>query len=152
MAFAQIDEDIMIDHIPLSEIDSVQMMETESEEFKNLSNSPTDLPQQHPADGCSFSIKCVQDGYNKGRLYYFCSETPQSAAALVKKLKQAALSAKFRAQAHTRFAKSQYFVRKIYTSNPFHYTSATLIIGVSAAAVPRWSIDRSLKCSPEIKD
>jgi hypothetical protein len=132
IALAQPEEEKMLDHIPLAQVDLIQIMETGHEEIKNLSKSQREIQEREESDiaGCSFSIKCVPDGHNKGRIYYFRSDSRESTLAVVGYLKKAVLSAKFRSEAHSHFARSQYFVRKIYTSAPFHYTSAALIIGV----------------------
>ena len=133
IALAQVDNDTMIDHIHLAEIESISVMETDDEEYENILKTQAEGNTENKSqDRCTLSIKCMHHGHNRGRIYYIRTETPDSTAKLCEKLTQSVSAAKFRRVAKTRFAKSQYLLRKIMTSTLFHYTSASLIVGVSS--------------------
>ena len=133
VAFAQVDDDIMIDFIPLAEVEAARIMETEEEGWETIKSQASDsrAPARVSQDFCSLLIKTIPDGQNGGRDYYLRTDAAETCKGIVRTLKRAARSAKFRAKANTRFAKSQFAVRKIYVSGPFHYTSAFLIAAVS---------------------
>ncbi len=141
IAFAQPDDDIMIDYIPLAEVEAIRIMETHDENLDFIKASSVDSKSQSRGspDCCSMLIKTSPDGQNGGRDYYLRADTAETCKAIVCTLEKAAISAKFRADANSRFTKSQFAVRKIHVSGPFHYTSAFLIAAVSAVWPPSQS-------------
>jgi hypothetical protein len=132
VAFAQPDDEIMIDFIPLDEVEAARIMETQDEEWDFIKSQASDskAPPRGAPDFCCLLIKTAPDGQNGGRDYYLRADSAETCKSIVRTLKKAARSAKFRAEAHSRFAKSQFAVRKVYVSAPFHYTSAFLIAAV----------------------
>ncbi len=119
----------MIDYILLDEVDKVHVMETEGEELGDITLNPMDGGEEERGQ-CSFLIKTTQEGHNGGREYYLRVGSAESCQKLVHRLNRAARSAKFRAETHSRFAKSQFAVQQIYDSSYFHYASALLIAAV----------------------
>jgi hypothetical protein len=131
IAFAQPDEEIMIDYILLSEVEKIQVMEVNGEELGSMgANNENGFEHQ---ERCSFVIKTALEGHNGGRDYYLRAGSAEMCQKLVQSLNHSAQTARFMADAHSRFAKSQFFVRQIYLSSPFHYTSAFLIAAVRSA-------------------
>jgi hypothetical protein len=138
VAFAQPDDEIMIDYIPLAEVEAIRIMET-PDERRDFIKAPSNDNKSHSCgtQDCSLLIKTAPDGQNGGRDYYLRADSAEECKDIVRTLEKAAYSAKFRANANTRFAKSQFAVRKIHVSGPFHYTSAFLISAVSATSDTR---------------
>jgi hypothetical protein len=133
LAFAQLDDDIMIDNIPLAEIEDIRIMETDDEELEYINNRPCDdaTTKSENLEHHSLVLKTAPGGHNRGRNYYLRAHSVETCQKLVNSIKQAALSAKIREEAHSRFAKTQFALRQIYFSSPFQYTSASLIAAVS---------------------
>jgi hypothetical protein len=124
----------MIDYIPLAEVEAIRIMETphEAQDFIKASSCDSKSTSRGTQDFCSLLIKTAPDGQNGGRDYYLRADSAEECKGIVRTLERASSSAKFRVNANTRFAKSQFAVRKIHVSGPFHYTSAFLIAAVSA--------------------
>ena len=135
IAFAQTDDDTMIDYIPLDEVVAICIMETQDEDrdFVKTQSSDTKSSTRGSQDCCSLLIKTTPDGQNGGRDYYLRADSAETCKTIVCTLERAANTANFRAKAKSRFAKSQFAVRKIHVSGLFHSTSAFLIAAVSAA-------------------
>jgi hypothetical protein len=122
----------MIDFIPLAEVEAIRIMETQDEEWdcSKAQAGDSKAPPRGSQDFCSLLIKTAHDGQNGGRDYYLRTDSAQACKGIVRTLKKAARSAKFRAKANSRFAESQFAVRKVFVSGPFHYASAFLIASV----------------------
>ena len=137
IAFAQLDDDIMIDKIPLAEIEDIRIMETDDEELEYISNRPCDdaTTKSENLEHHSLIIKTAPGGHNQGRNYYLRARSVETCQGLVNSINRAGLSAKLREEAHSRFAKSQFALRQIYFSSPFQYASASLIAAVSRSPV-----------------
>ena len=130
MGFAMKGNDLMIDHIPLAEIESVRAM---------------DALEGQDIDRNKFSnalmITTIPQGHNSGRTYYLQAESAPLCTELVAQLAKVSRSARKRAEAKTQFAKSQFKVREIFESPPFQLVSALLIISVRALIIVRMAVE-----------
>ena len=79
----------------------------------------------------AFIITTVPEGHNCGRKYYLQAASPDMYAEATQHLGRNKKEARKRAEFNTRFAKSQYWVRKIFNSRPFQNFAAFLITMVS---------------------
>ncbi len=116
--FAQLNEDIVIDKIPLDEIKQVREMEGVDEESKKSQEANELMVETYP------------DGYNSGRTYYIQTESRAMCRKMVRRLLDSSKKAHERAQAQTAFAHAQHRVGKAYRSALFQNFVALLIIAV----------------------
>jgi hypothetical protein len=141
VAFANIDEEIMIDSIRLTEIECVRLMERDDREIQIKSSNPEDSYTK------TFVIKTLADGHNTGRHYYFLANSTEICSEATRILHRAAKKARFRAVAKSRFARAQFTVRKIYESYLFTHISAALIIAVLARPARHFSFPFLTACT-----
>jgi hypothetical protein len=118
MYFTQINEDIIMDQIPLAEVNQVKEMEA------------TDKGMDMPKDENEFMIETHPDGYNSGRTYYLQADSRASCQEKIKILKQYRAAAYERAHAQSVFSQAQLRVLKVYRSILFQRFVALLIIAV----------------------
>jgi hypothetical protein len=116
--FAHLKDDVIIDKIPMHEVELVREMGSIIHENKKSSDAAELMIETHP------------DGYNSGRIYYLQAESKAMCQKIIQKLKQYCTAARERANARTAMAQAQQHVRKLYRSNPFQNTVAFLIIAV----------------------
>ena len=119
MYFVQLDDDIIIDQIPLAEINRVQGMEATNKEGDEAKDENQLLIETHP------------EGYNSGRTYYFQAESKSSCQDIIKKLLQHSAAAYERAHVQSVFHQAQLRVLRVYRSAVFQRFVAVLIISVS---------------------
>jgi hypothetical protein len=115
MFIAQINEDAVIDQIPLAEVQLLREMDNVDEEDKEAKV----MMETHP------------DGYNSGRTYYFKADSRASCQEIVRSLSQYCTAAQEKAHAQSVFAQAQRRVDKVYRSALFQGFFAFLIIAVS---------------------
>ncbi len=108
----------MIDTIPLAEVEVVKDMSSLDEEVDRTKFAN------------ALMIATSPEGHNSGRTYYLQASSEEHCKRLVRDFASLASDAVRRAEANTRFAESQYFVRNVFQSNPFQLVSACLILGV----------------------
>ncbi len=116
--FAQINDDKIIDQIPLIEIKLVREMmdvDDESQKSKNCYD---------------FMIETNPEGYNSGRTYYLRADSYAVCREVSEKISQNSKQAIERDNAKTAFAQAQQQVRKIYKSAIFKNIVACLILTV----------------------
>jgi hypothetical protein len=119
IGFARVGENILIDTVPLAEVESIRDMhsideDVDSAKFLN-----------------ALMITTIPEGYNSGRTYYLQASSEEHCKRLVTEWLRLATRARFAAEANTKCAESQYVFRKIFDSNSFQLISACLIIAVS---------------------
>ena len=117
IAFAQVGDDIMIDQIPLEQVESVKSMDSFDDQDIDKAKFLNAL-----------MITTSPDGHNSGRTYYLQARSDLLCAQLVSQLSTTAKSARKREEAKTAFKKSQLQVRRAYESSAFQLLSAALII------------------------
>jgi hypothetical protein len=129
IAFAAVDEDTLLDAIPLSEvlgIESLDQKDVQQQQPKNSFEKPIDFTY-------AFQIRTMPDGQNAGRKYFLHADSDEQVAAFTKQLGQLSRAASDRAASRSRWAKAQRTVRAAYTSDFVQSVAALLIIGVCLA-------------------
>jgi hypothetical protein len=116
--FAHLKDDIIIDKIPMNEVELVREMRSILHENKKSLDAEELMIETHP------------DGYNSGRIYYLQAESKAMCQKIILKLKQYCTAARERANARTAIAQAQQYVHKIYRSKPFQNAVALLIVAV----------------------
>ncbi len=124
IAIGQVNDDseTLLDEIPFVDVDSVHDMVGLDEELETNNSNSSNLH--------AFMVTTVPDGHNSGRTYYFQTSSADSFSELTRHLLLNAKEARKRASYNTRFAKSQYNMRKLYNSWIFQHFSALLIVMV----------------------
>ncbi len=126
IAFAAVNEDMLLDAIPLSEVVSIDLMKDldPSDEHHHLHNSyETAIDFTH-----AFQIRTQKDGQNAGRKYVLRAESDVQAALFVSELNHLSRVAAEAAVARSRWERIQRRVRKVYDSSVFQGISALLIV------------------------
>jgi hypothetical protein len=116
--FAHLKDDVVIDKIPMDEVELVREMTSAPNENNNSTDAQELMIETHP------------DGYNSGRIYYLQAESNAMCQKIIQKLKQYCAAARERANAQTAMAQAQQHVRKMYRSKIFQNLVAFLIIAV----------------------
>jgi hypothetical protein len=119
MFLTQINEDVVMDQIPLAEINQVKEMEAADNGIAKTSDENQLMIETHPK------------GYNSGRTYYLQADSRASCQDKIKKLRQYSAAAFERAHAQSVFRQAQLRVLKVYQSVIFQRFMAFLIISVS---------------------
>jgi hypothetical protein len=133
IAFAQPNEDGLLETIPLSEVIEIESMQNmdkedmEQQQSKSTFGNTVDFTH-------ALQIRTDKQGQNAGRKYYLRADSEEAAAAIIASLSKLAKVARKTAAAETRWEKIRSSVRKIYDSSVFQGVAAFLIIGVSMAA------------------
>lgn len=118
--FAAINDDVVIDKIPLAEVKVVQEMRTAQLEGDENSKHVNELMiETHP------------DGYNSGRTYYLQAESRVSCQEIISKLTQHASKAYERTHTNTVFTHTRRFAGKVFRTSIFQNFFAFLIVAVS---------------------
>ncbi len=125
MFFAQFEDDLVIDKIPLAEVKAVRDM-------RHVEQENTEKSTIHNA----LLIETEHDGYNSGRTYYLQAESPKSCQDIIALLTKQSTTARERAHAQTVFTHAQLQARKVFRSTPFQNLFAFLIIAVRATDFP----------------
>ncbi len=120
MYFTQVNDDVIMDQIPLSEITQVKEMDAAEKGIDNMAKNENEL-----------MIETNPEGYNSGRTYYLKAESKTSCQEKIRKLKHFRAAAYERAHAQSAFRQAQLRVLKVYRSTPFQRLVAFLIISVS---------------------
>ncbi len=123
MYIAQLNEDTVVDQIPLADVQLVREMDIVDGE---------DNEAKHAND---FMIETHPEGYNSGRTYYLQANSKASCQELVRTLSQHCTAAHERAHARTAFAQAQLQVDRVYRSALFQGFFAVLIIAVRSCCI-----------------
>ena len=111
-------DDEVIDQIPLSEIKVVREMIVE-EDTSKVETKDMEL-----------MIETSPDGYNSGRTYYLQAETKVSRQEFINKISQYSASAYEKTHAQSAWSRTQRRVLKVYQSSAFQKFVAFLIVSV----------------------
>ncbi len=130
IAFARVNDNILLDAIPLAEVESIDSMQ-------NLDQ--TYVQQQQPTNNFeaaidftfAFQIRTQTGGYNAGRKYVLRAESEEEINSVITDLKEVTRIAAKKAAARSYFRKIQKLVGAAYNSTIFQSISAVLIIAVS---------------------
>ncbi len=118
--FASINDDMVVDKIPLTEVKVVQEMRTVHDEDSAKSKHLNEL-----------MVETNPEGYNSGRTYYLQADSRESCQEIVRALTQHVGRANERAHAKTVFTHTQRFAGKLYQTPIFQNFFAFLIVAVS---------------------
>jgi hypothetical protein len=137
IVFAKVNEDTLLDTIPLVEIqgiESIKGLENNSEP-KSLSESTI----ENSVDFLNaFQISTKKNGYNAGRKYFLRADADGGPLALINAVcSAAALAAGHTEKGQWKWSKVQEQVRECYNSNLFQGTATFLIMAVRPATFQR---------------
>ena len=118
MYFAQIDDDIVIDQIPLAEINQVKEM------------NAADKASDEAKDENQMMIETDPEGYNSGRTYYLQAGSKDVCQHIIKTLWQCRTRAYEKAHAQSVFSQAQLKALRVYRSTVFQRFVAFLIVSV----------------------
>jgi hypothetical protein len=129
VAFARVNENILLDAIPLAEIEAIDSMQ-------NLDQ--TDVQEHQPTNSFetaidftfAFQIRTQKGGYNAGRKYLLRAGSEEEVNSIITDLKRVTKLAAKKAAARSYFSKIQKRVRVAYNSTIYQTISAVLIIAV----------------------
>ncbi len=129
IAFARVNENILLDAIPLAEVEAIDSMQ-------NLDQ--TYVQEHHPTNSFetaidftnAFQIRTRKGGYNAGRKYLLRAESEAEVDSIITDLKRVTKLAAKKAAARSYFSKIQKRVRVAYNSTVFQSISAVLIVVV----------------------
>jgi hypothetical protein len=121
--FAQVNHDVVIDQIPLSEIKAVKEMVVDD-----------DAGNEDKKD-MELMIETSADGYNSGRTYYLQAENQASRRDIMRKISHNSKKAFEKAHAHSSFSRAQRRVKRVYRSEVFQKFVAFLIVSVRLLCV-----------------
>jgi hypothetical protein len=131
ISFAFDDEDIEIDHIPLSEISSIlSIKQSEVGAIDDTQNIDMDSDSQ---ESRALEIATERDGHNSGRVYFLRFNSEAILDVVQETIKLNAKGARKRARAHNLFQRAQYQVKKVYKSRVSRLLINCLISMVSSA-------------------
>ena len=118
MYFAQLNDDKVIDQIPLAEINGVKEMNAVEKESDEAEDEKQLMIETHP------------EGYNSGRTYYLQAESKASCQDIIKTILRYCAAAYERAHVQSVFHQAQLRVLKVYRSTVFQRFVAFLIVSV----------------------
>jgi hypothetical protein len=118
VGFAKEGDDMMIDSIPLNEVETVQEMS----KFK------TSVDKAKFSN--AFMITTIPEGSNDGRTYYLQADSEDQCSELATRIAGMGRRAARRAETKSRIHKIQYLARSIYASEQFQFGCALLILAV----------------------
>ncbi len=117
ISFALVDDDTIVDEIPLAQVDTIQDMldisHPEASDVLSLQDMEKSRRFHH-----SFQIATIAGGHNSGRSYCLQAASAEQCRTLVRDLRVLAVIARDKAEAKTRFEKSQDRVRAVRRRPP----------------------------------
>ena len=128
IAFARVNENVLLDAIPLSEVTNIDLMnaiEQDKQQDQLSKGYGTVIDFTH-----AFQIRTKKDGQNAGRKYVLRAHSDDEVASIISHLNHLAKKAAKKAAARTRWEKMQQRVRSVYSATWFQGISAFLIIAV----------------------
>jgi hypothetical protein len=125
IAFARLDEDVLLDAIPLAEVTGIDSMQEVDQNDISKNNFEAAVDFTH-----AFQIRTKRDGYNAGRKYFVQANSDQELAQLVAEISRVAKVAAEREAARSKWERMQKKVQKIYNHSWFQGVAAFLIIAV----------------------
>ena len=151
--FAPIDDDTVIDMIPMVEIIAVtgedeeddalkyagEMRKEKNSTFPDQSSflkrksSIVDKKEGVPKTANTLSIITHPEGYNSGRKYFLQASSSDTRKKVTQELAHLSKVARKAAERKSKFQKSQARVKRIFLSNPFHILMSTTILVVCKA-------------------
>lgn len=121
--FVHVNDELVLDQIPLAEVQSIREIANIDEEAMEASNKNGFIVETHP------------EGFNSGRTYHLQADSKALCQDIVRKLSQYSAAALEKAHARSVFAKAQRQIDKVYRSNIFQSLTALLIVAVSRPCI-----------------
>lgn len=136
LVFSRLNDDEVVDSIKLHEIKNIkdtsarvqtgQMNIDPENENSKMSNTKSENAKK------MFQIETSEEGYNAGRVYTIQLKSETDFNAIINDLSRFCKIARDKAEARTRFKRTQDRVSKIFNSNPVQGFLALLIFTVNA--------------------
>ena len=133
IAFSNVNDDDVLDVIPMNEILFVRDMSVLGEIADEESEFNADIENEDAnEDGKTnlLQIETTPEGYNSGRPYQIQTKSGQDFRSLLDDLTKLSATAREEAEKKSRFKKLQSKVGKVFNSNYMQQFLALLIIGV----------------------
>jgi hypothetical protein len=131
IAFARLDEDVLLDAVPLSEVIGIDCMkEVDQDDVASKSNFESAVNFTH-----AFQIRTKKDGFNAGRKYFIQANSDEELTQLVDEISKVAIIAAEREAARSKWEKIQLDVREFYNASWLQGAAAFLIIAVQIAVL-----------------
>jgi hypothetical protein len=131
IAFARVDENILLDAIPLAEVESIDSMQNLDQTYVQ-EHQPTNSFEAAIDFTFAFQIRTHKGGYNAGRKYLLRAGSEEEINSIIADLNHITLLAVQKAAARSYFSKIQKRVSAAYNSTIYQSISAVLIIAVSS--------------------
>ena len=136
--FSAIDEEVVIDVIPIVEIVEVNKV-SDGEENTNSSSElqiekkTMSKPQMANVTVNQYRLQIVTDpdGYNSGRKYVLRASSDEACEQLIKDLTALSKIEKKKAERRSKFQRTQAKTKRFFLSNGFHVFMSTMILVVS---------------------
>jgi hypothetical protein len=128
--FAEVDQQEIIDFIPIADIVSVDDLDgitADSGAKEDQSQANIASLETVASTLSAFQIRTIPCGYNCGRKYCLQAGSDSQCEELIKLLDKLVSSAHQKRQAKSTFQRSQDAMRKLFNSSPFQMGSAALI-------------------------
>jgi hypothetical protein len=125
IAFARLDEDVLLDAVPLAEVTGIDTMQDvdQNDISKNNFESAVDFTN-------AFQIRTKKDGFNAGRKYFIQANSEEELTQLVAEITHVAKVAVEREAARSKWERMQTRVQIFYNNSWFQGIAAFLIIAV----------------------
>jgi hypothetical protein len=147
LGFAKLNDEVMVDVIKMSDIESVVEIEAEIDnistiswhwnevkgKFKSKKKDSDAFSDKMNLFRNSFKIETSAEGYNTGRTYYLQCETKQSCSETAQFLKQLVRKARFKSGDASCISLSRLWVRNCIHSEVFKTISALAVVAVLSA-------------------
>ena len=129
LAFSTIHDEDVIDLIPLDEIVNIKIVDF------HVDNLAHDDESEESSNKKVLRLETSQDGYNSGRVYQLRARSAKDFEDIEEDIKKLSSIARAKAEAKSKFRKSQEVVARIFNSDSFQLLSAILIIAVSSSSL-----------------
>lgn len=138
IAFANVNDDGVLDIVPLHEVKHVrdtslqnEIMAEDDSQFDGSSENDNDDTVKKNV----FEIETIPEGYNSGRVYQIQAASAHDFRTLLNSLTNLSNTAREDAEAKSRFKKSQQRVGKVFNSNIIQRALAVLVFAVITANI-----------------
>ncbi len=131
IAFARVNESILLDAIPLSEVTTIEVMKTMDQSDKDKQAGQYQSGYDNVIDFThAFQIRTKQNGQNAGRKYVLRASSNQEVTTIISHLNHLAKLAAEKAEARSGWGKLQNQIRLVSSAAWFQGISSFLIIAV----------------------
>jgi hypothetical protein len=137
IAFSRLNEEILVDVIPLTDIAGVELMQDANQQGGMKSQgSFLEFTIENVIDFAhAFQIRTAQNGYNAGRKYVIQATSHDSVTLLINGIIKISEAAVLKADARPIYRKMQGRMRMVYNSAQFQGIATFLIFAVSTAVL-----------------